>query len=327
MEVKTLNNIRSSGVFMMLFVVAALVGLGVYSIRRASIENNLVKPLDEEPRISLYIHETGEVKELSIEEYIKGVVAGEMKPDWPKDAYAAQAILARTFTMEKLSRGGTRAIHGTDMCDFVEHAQAYNPDAITPTISQAVESTRGEVATWKNRYIKAWFHAYSGGRTESARVGLNFKEKEPPYIKIVKSPGENYAPAEIESWIAEFTSDEIRNGLANSGINVGDIRDIKIAKKSTTGRASVIRVIHSQGSTNIPAAEFRLAIGANRLISTWLTSSPIVEDGRIIFKGTGYGHGVGMDQWGAYALAKEGKGPEEIVEYFFKGISIKKMWD
>jgi stage II sporulation protein D len=282
---------------------------------------------EKEPTITLYLHETGETKELPIEEYIMGVVAGEMRPDWPMSAYAAQAILARTFTMEKLSRGGTRAIHGTDMCDAVEHTQAYNPAEITPAIREAVRATRGEVAAWRGNYIKAWFHAYSGGHTESAKIGLNFKEKEPPYIKMVKSPGEKYAPMEIKSWVAEFTLDEMQKALGDMGFQVRNINKIEISKKSKTGRAWILRIFHGGGKLDVTASDLRLALGADRLASAWLTAEPVIEGDRVIFKGTGYGHGVGMDQWGAYAMAKEGKESEEIIKYFFKGISIEKIWE
>src|SRR5690606_25717628 len=113
--------------------------------------------------------ETGEKKDMPIEEYITGVVAGEMKPNWPLEAYAAQAILARSFTMEFISRGGTRAKHGTDISTDHEEAQAYNANNITPIIRRAVEMTRGEVMTYRDQYIRAWFHSYSGGHTTTAK--------------------------------------------------------------------------------------------------------------------------------------------------------------
>ena len=99
--------------------------------------------------------DSGQKKQMDVEEYLAGVVAGEMKPGWPLNAYAAQAIVARTFTMEFLARGGTGKLHGTDISTDEKEAQAYNVASITPAIRRAVAMTRGQVLVYKNRYIKA----------------------------------------------------------------------------------------------------------------------------------------------------------------------------
>ena len=121
----------------------------------------------------MYIKEDDRKEEMPIEEYIAGVVAGEMKPNWPLEAYAAQAILARSFTMEFISRGGTRALHGTDISTDHEEAQAYNADNITPIIRRAVEMTRGEVMTLQRpiysglvSFLQWRPYCYSQGRSK-----------------------------------------------------------------------------------------------------------------------------------------------------------------
>ncbi len=285
-----------------------------------------VRKFAKEPTLSVYIKETGDKKDMPIEEYITGVVAGEMKPNWPLEAYAAQAILARSFTMEFISRGGTRAQHGTDISTDHEEAQAYNASNITPIIRRAVEMTRGEVMTYDNQYVRAWFHSYSGGHTTTAKEGLNFKEEEPPYIRSVKIKSNPYAPADVKEWHAMFTLTEVQKTLNQMGVDVGDIKEVKIDKKGKTGRATELRVTGAQGSEVVSAADFRVALDAMTMKST-LLSRLQVQGGNLTMVGTGFGHGVGLSQWDAHMLAKDGKKPEDIVRFFFKDIEIKKLWD
>lgn len=289
-------------------------------------EGNVARKLEKEPEISVFIKETGERRTMPIEEYIQGVVAGEMYPDWPLEAYAAQAILARSFTMELLSRGGTKAQTGTDISTDVEQAQAYNAQAITPTIKEAVERTRGEVMTYNNRYVRAWFHSYSGGQTATAKEGLTFKEEEPPYIKSVLVPENEYAPEDVKSWRAEFPLADVQRVLSDRGVQ-GAIDGIQILEKGPTDRITKIEIAHSGGDKVVmDGTAFRLALGADKMKSTRVSKLEIEGD-MLVIEGTGYGHGVGLSQWDAYMFAKQGKSPEEIVQFFFNDIEIQKLWD
>lgn len=279
----------------------------------------------KEPNISLYITETGQKKEMPLEEYLYGVVAGEMLPNWPKEAYAAQAIIARTFTMEFLQRGGTKEKYGTDLSDDITETQAYNPNAITAEIKKAVDQTKGIVAKYNNEYIKGWFHAYSGGETTSASVGLGYAKGEPPYIKSVKDPGDNYAPPEDRNWSAIYAFSELTSLLKEKGFVSFTVDSVEITKKNEQGRAMEFTVTGEGQSKIIPGAEFRIALDSTKLKSIWITKLEKTDSG-VTFFGKGYGHGVGMSQWGAYGLAEQGKKAEEIVKYFFQGIKLEKIY-
>ena len=285
-----------------------------------------VRNFAKEPTITVYMKDEDKKEEMPIEEYIVGVVAGETKPNRPLEAYAAQAILARSFTMEFISRGGTRALHGTDISTDHEEAQAYNADNITPIIRRAVEMTRGEVMTYKDQYIRAWFHSYSGGHTATAKEGLNFQEDEPPYIRSVKLKDNPYAPADVKEWRASFPLAKVQEILKDLGADVGDIQEAEIAKKGSTGRAMELTFRGAKGRKTVPAADFRVALDAMTMKSTWLSRFE-VQGNSLVMTGKGFGHGVGLSQWDAYMLAKEGKSPEEIVKQFFKEVEIKKRWD
>ena len=307
-------------------VVLVAVGSLVLLLGWPGSDQGSVRKFDKEPTISVYMKETGEKQDMPIEEYVTGVVAGEMKPNWPLEAYAAQAILARSFTMEFISRGGTRAKHGTDISTDHEEAQAYNAANITPIIRRAVEMTRGEVMTYKDQYVRAWFHSYSGGQTTTAKEGLNFKEEEPPYIRSVKIRENRYAPADVKAWHATFPLTEVQKTLQEMGVDVGDIQEAKIEKKGKTGRATSLRFVGTNGNKVVPASDFRIALDAMTMKSTLLSRFQ-VQGKNLTMTGKGFGHGVGLSQWDAHMLAKEGKKPEEIVKFFFRDIDIKKIWD
>ena len=140
----------------------------------------------DEPTISLFINKTGEKKNIKLEEYLQGVVAAEMDTNWPVNALAAQAILARTFTMENIESGRVKKLHGTEASTSVEEFQAYDPTRINDNVRQAVERTRGEVITQDGKLIHSWFSACDGGvsataRSEERRVGKECRSRWSPY--------------------------------------------------------------------------------------------------------------------------------------------------
>lgn len=277
----------------------------------------------EEPTISLYIAETGEKKNIKMEEYLKGVVAAEMEPTWSAEALAAQAILARTFTLERMKSIGKVPKRGTDASTNVEEFQAYDPKRINDNVVKAVQKTRGEVVKYQGKYIKAWFHADAGGRTAaSAEEGLAYTKEPSPYIQSVKDPGFEITAEENKNWTAEFTKGVVRQKVKEvTGKDPGAFKQIKIAKKGPSGRAMDFSI----GTVNVSGPALRLALGSDKIRSTMITDLKSTGD-KIIFMGKGFGHGVGMSQWGAKALAENGKSPEEIIKYFFRNVEIKKEW-
>ncbi|MBA1334620.1 MAG: Stage II sporulation protein D (SpoIID) [Firmicutes bacterium] len=289
---------------------------------KLKIPESISRGEGKEPVLKVYVQKTGQIKELPFEQYVAGVVAGEMKNDWPEEALAAQAILARTFVMEFITEKGGSKYKGAHVSTDIEEAQAWNQEAVNDRVKRAVERTKGEVATYNDKYVKAWFHAHAGGTTASAKEGLAFKEDEPPYVKIVKSPDSPDAPPDDKAWTAVFSKAEILAALKQAGGQTNDFSSAKIVEKGPSGRAVTL----SFGNTAVSAPEFRLAIGSTKMKSTYLTDIR-VEGDKVVMKGKGYGHGVGMSQWGAYALAKQGKKAEDIVNYYFKNIDIVRIWE
>lgn len=308
-----------------------LFGLVFFSVgcpgKEETLFKNLVTRFGKPPEISVFIKETGKVKKMDIEEYLLGVVAGEMKPGWPLNAYAAQAIIARTFTMEFLARGGTKKLHKTDISTDEKEAQAYNAANITPTIRNAVKMTKGLVLTYKNRYVKGWYSASCGGQTALAKEGLAYKGPEPPYMRSVKCPEEKHIPEDELYWQTSLTSAEMNGALQKlNRKDLGTIRKIEVVKRSKSQRATLLKFIGDKGSVKVSGADFRINIGPEKLRSIWISNEIKNEPDKITLKGRGFGHGVGLCQWGAYALAKNNKSPQDIVKHYYPKAHISKIW-
>lgn len=278
---------------------------------------NVQKP---EPTITVYMHETGEKKEMKMEDYIAGVVAGEMKNDWPVEALAAQAIIARTFTMKKIEEGGVPA-RGTQASTDIKEFQAYDAKAVNDNVKKAVDSTRGMIITYQGAPIFAWFHASAGGKTATAKEGLNFKDAEPPYIQSVNSTDDK-APPDVKNWTAEYSKQDMIQALKKIGKPVDKIDSIEIAQKGPSGRVTMFKI---NNSLDISGPELRIAADSTKLKSMLINKLEVMED-KIVFAGQGYGHGVGMSQWGAYSMAESGQKAENIIKYYFKNVNIEKRY-
>lgn len=276
----------------------------------------------QEPQLKVYMHETGTVEEMPMEEYISGVVAAEMDPDWPEEALAAQAIIARSFTLQKISENGGVPERDAHASTDIEEFQAYDASRINDHVRRAVEKTRGQVAVYESSYIRGWFHAFAGPRTALADEGLEFEGGNPPYIQIVESPGQDLVPEEEAYWSAVFPGAEVREAVSEiTGNDPGPLEKVEISKKGPSGRATRLRV----NDVEVPAASLRLKLDSTVMRSTFIEEIEL-EGGNLSLSGVGYGHGVGMCQWGARALAEEGRSCEEIVSYFYRDVDVVKAW-
>ncbi len=277
----------------------------------------------EEPTISLYMNEEDTVKELPLEEYLLGVVAAEMDPKWPQEALAAQAILARTFTLERIHSLGGVPERNTDASTDVEEFQAYDASRINDGVRQAVEQTRGQVATYQGALIKAWFFADGGGQTAaSALEGLAYDKEETPYIHSVEDPGSAITEEGNKAWTASIPLAEARKKIQEfTGQDPGEITAAEVVEKGESGRALKVKA----GNAVLGGPAFRLALGSTEVKSALITELK-VESGSLKVAGKGYGHGVGMSQWGARAMAEQGKSAKEIIQYFFNGVEVERLY-
>jgi len=118
---------------------------------------------------------------------------------------------------------------------------------------------------------------------------------------------------------------ELRQALASAGVQVGTIQQVRVAARGPTQRITSVEVIGESGRRTLTGNEFRLAVGANRMRST-LVSTFQFGEGRLVMAGTGSGHGVGLSQWDALLMARQGRSPQAIVQTFYPGTRIEKLW-
>lgn len=273
------------------------------------------------PILEVYLTASETIAPMDIETYVMGVVAGEMKNDWPLEALKAQAILARTFVLRFVSEKESRYT-GADISTDIAEAQAYNEESINNAIRQAVEETAGQVLVTPSGTLPyTWFHAHSGGATALAREGLGWQDAEPSYTLVTEGLDSPDAPPEAKAWEADFSADEFLAACRQVGSHPEGISTITIGEKGVSGRAVTLLV----DGVSVPAAELRIALGSTVMRSTLLTD--LTTDGETIhMAGRGYGHGVGMPQWGAYALAQDGLTGEDIALHYYQGLSLVRMW-
>ncbi|MBI2873527.1 MAG: SpoIID/LytB domain-containing protein [Firmicutes bacterium] len=274
-----------------------------------------------EPEITVYMADTGGTKKMRMEDYIEGVVAAEMDPDWPIEALAAQAIIARTFTLQQIETNGgvpDRKAHASTSKD---EFQAYDSGRVNARVKKAVEITRGKVIGYNGKLARSLFSAYDGGISATLEEA-GFEGKE-PYLTVVKSPDSGTIPDEVRNWKASFPVSEVRSKVkALTGKDPGAVGKVSVVKKGPSGRALSVQV----GDARITGPQLRLALGPDRLKSVLLSQAK-VSGNKVEFAGRGYGHGVGLSQWGAKVQADRGKKAEQIVRTYYKGASVFTIWD
>lgn len=288
---------------------------------RPAVLDELPRGENKLPLINVYLTDASTVAEMDIETYVCGVLAGEMPSDWPLEALKAQAVLARTFVLKFVSEKSSR-YGGADISTDITEAQAYDAEAVNETIRQAVNETRGQVLlTSSGELPYAWFHAHSGGTTALAREALGWNKPEPAYTQVMDGLDSKDAPAEAIAWEANFAIADFLRACGAAGVPCETARSVTIGEKGPSGRAVTLLV----DGVSVPAPELRIALGSTVMRST-LLDEVRVTDGNIFIAGRGYGHGVGMSQWGAYALAQDGMSGQDIAAYYFKGLSVATLW-
>lgn len=255
------------------------------------------------------------INHLPIEQYLYGVVPREMPATWPREALMAQAVAARTYALYIRSKSRDKDYHVV----ATTASQVYGGyDSEIAATNGAVDVTRGQVITHDGKLIVAYFHSNSGGHTEDAE---NVWSADLPYLKGIPDRYSQNTPG--GSWDCLLTPGDLKDRLNRYGLNVGRVRKLEMLGRSPAGRALKIRVITDSGDYVLKSNAFRIKVGATRLKSL-LLDIEIQEDG-VLLKGKGYGHGVGMSQWGARVMAQEGFDYREILKHYYKNVDIASI--
>lgn len=253
------------------------------------------------------------VNVLPVETYLYGVVPQEMSSGWPLEALKAQAVVARTFALYQREKNRD---HPYDV-SATTSSQVYGGlDAETPKAVKAVDETKGQVLFHEGRLILAYYHANSGGVTEDAK---NVWTTDVPYLKSIRD--DYSAQATSGHWSYSLSLDDLARALSGKGLAVGSIRDLVPVAVSPSGRIVKLKVLHSRGETLLRCNDFRIKVDPRQLKSALFVMDK--EGNRIRFEGKGYGHGVGLSQWGAYEMARQGFSYRDILTYYYSKVDVK----
>ncbi len=275
--------------------------------------------------IDVYFHNEGKTYTLNLEEYLCGVVGAEMPASFETEALKAQAVAARSYAVYRKENPSPDHPDACVCTDYT-HCKAYkeseelasawgnNAKENQRKISQAVFSTTGEILVYNGEAALAVFHSQSGnGRTENSE---DVWGGDIPYLVSVESYGDEKAPGYNSSVTVPFT--EFKNTIEKNvrGITVGSISDIGMIEKSEGGAVKNIEI----GGVRISGKDMRSYFN---LRSSNFSVAP--EGDNIVFSVTGYGHGVGMSQYGANAMAKDNKTYKDILKHYYTGTEIVSM--
>ena len=247
------------------------------------------------------------INHIDLEEYLYSVVGAETPSSWPLEALKAQAVAARSYALYQQSRSSSSLYD----LDNTTASQVYKGlDSEYSSTLQAVNETAGEVMTYNGKVILAVFHSSSGGHTENVE---NIWNNSLPYLRGVWD-FDHRAP--VYQWSKTFSTSELNSRLPG----VGGIRSITIERKTPQGRVVTMMVRGDRGSKRFSGGEIRRYLG---LRSTLFTISPTGQG--FIVQGRGFGHGVGLSQWGAHYLAQSGYNYDQILTHYYQNIRLTRI--
>ena len=281
------------------------------------IENNVepVKVEEEVPDNRTYINllmNDGSVTKMELEEYLVGVVGAEMPALFNSEALKAQAIIARTYALKANGKGKTLKANESNQSyktnSELKAMWGDNYGGYYTKIKKAVDETAGMVLTYNGNYIEAVYHSTSNGITESS---VNVWGNYYPYLVSVDSKYDNLNVSFVKNM--EISYQEISNKL---GFVVDKDTNIELVGKTSGNRIESVKI----GEHVYKGIDFRNILG--------LRSADFdieYTDNGIVFTTRGYGHGVGLSQYGANGMAKNGSSYEAILKHYYPGVNLKKM--
>ncbi len=245
------------------------------------------------------------VNHVDLEQYLYSVLGAEMSTTFPAEALKAQAVAARTYALYR-SQSAQKKLFDVDATQSSQVYRGLSSEA--NTTQSAVNATLGQVMTYQGKPILAAFHSASGGHTENVEDIWTDKV---PYLRGVTdydldTPG--------NEWNRVISLSELSKSL-----KVGNVKSIAIDKTTQFGSVLSLKV---SGDTqeSVPGNSVRTAL---KLRSLRFTVTPTPEG--FLFKGRGYGHGLGMSQWGAYKLAERGMKYSSILSHYYQGVDLGKL--
>lgn len=283
---------------------------------------------------------------VDLEDYLKGVVPGEMPSSWPTEALKAQAVCARNYAVTNWNKFQK---YGFNLDDTTQSQVYLGLKGEKAETNRAIEETRNIFLTYNGEPATTFFYSSSGGHTESSKYAWG---GDYPYLTGVEDPYDT-----SKEWTVPYTPDEIEEKLSGIGVTIGDVTDLEVVERSPSGRIIDLNIIGTEGNYHAKLEKSRslfnlrsnlfsitkkgnevkpvTVITARGLEERQITQTILTATGEItcevgtpteyIFRGTGYGHGVGMSQYGAKGMAEQGYNFEQILTHYFTGTVLQEM--
>ena len=243
------------------------------------------------------------VNRLALEDYLVSALASEVNPGWPLEVLKAHAVVSRTMVAHRIWIGRGQSFDVTaDTAVHLYYGLAVERDATR----QAVEETRGQVLAVGGELLSVTFHANCGGHTEDASE-LWVEQGDVSSLKGRPDPH----------------CHSLRHFRWKTVVARDDLQACQVVERNRSGRARAVRLVDFQGERTISGRAFRDLLGPNRLRS--LKFEVEATPSGLIFTGFGWGHGVGLCQWGAYGMAVRGQPMEEILAFYFPGAQLRRL--
>ncbi|NJN32325.1 MAG: SpoIID/LytB domain-containing protein [Synechococcales cyanobacterium RM1_1_8] len=259
------------------------------------------------------------VNHVDLEEYLYSVVASEMPTSWPAEALKAQSVAARTYALNKRDRNNPLY----DLGDTTKY-QVYNGAAYeTDSTRSAVESTAGQVLTYNGSLIEAFFHSSSGGHTENVE---DVWSKPLPYLRGVPDFDQD---SPRYSWTESFSAAQLQQKLSSQvdGLSgLGSIISLLPEQVTPHGRIRTLKVVGQNGSLVVRGNDVRTALGLQSTrFDIQSSGSTKSSGGGFVLRGSGYGHGIGMSQYGARGMAQQGQSYQAILAHYYQGVLLSQV--
>ena len=279
--------------------------------------------------VQVYLHETGAIETMALEDYIFGVILGEMPLSYDVEALKAQAVAARSFTAFLAEHGGIKHHEGADVCTYYGHCQAFHTrqwfresfgdsqyGTYLAKLEEAVYGTAGQILLYDGATAQTIYHDMAGGMTEDARAAFSM---DTPYLRSVASPGEESASKyrTTVTVTAQQFADTVNGTYPDAKLSAKTLSNtVSVASRTGSGRVETLKV----GGASIPGTKVRTLFS---LRSAMFDIQ--FDNGNVVFTVTGNGHGVGMSQVGAGVMAKAGSTYQEILAHYYPGTQLAQL--
>lgn len=247
------------------------------------------------------------VNRVDLEEYLYSVVGSEAIPSWPQEALRAQAVAARTYALYQRSKS-TNSLYDLDTTTDTQVYKGLSREYVTT--HEAVKATAGQVITYNGKPILAAFHSSSGGHTENVE---DVWSSPLPYLRGVVDYDQS---APVFQWTKSFSSTELSRHIGG----VGTIKAMIPEQTTPRGRIIAMKIVGDRGTKILKGGTLRQALDLRSTLFTVSSTQGIFQ-----LLGRGYGHGIGLSQWGTYYLAEKGTDYKKILAHYYQNARLTKI--